>query len=156
MMLLGAMSSRRGRLASHGLAFVLLSLGSAFILLPIVWLLSTAFRRPTDAFTMPPAFFAPLTLSNFQHLFQSQFLDDLGHSVVLTTLSTCVALAAGIPGGYTFARSRFRGQRAITAWLIGVYITPALVFMVPLYVLYQQLGLTGVNATRNPAICYDN
>jgi multiple sugar transport system permease protein len=125
------------------MTLLLLTIGALFILLPVVWLLSTAFRRPTDAFTVPPAFFAPLTLGNFQHLFQSQFLNDLGHSVVLTTLSTGVALLAGIPGGYAFARARFRGQRLITAWLTAVYITPALVFMVPLYVIYQQLSLTG-------------
>jgi multiple sugar transport system permease protein len=143
MLLDEGVSGRRGRRFGRVITVVLLSLGALYVLLPILWLLSTALRRPTDAFSIPPAFLAPLTLSNFQHLFQSEFLGDLGHSLILTTLSTVVALVAGVPGGYAFARARFPGQRLITAWLIGAYITPALVFMVPLYVLYQQLGLSG-------------
>ncbi|MDX6334698.1 MAG: multiple sugar transport system permease protein [Streptosporangiaceae bacterium] len=137
------LTSRRRRRAGRFLATAGLVIGLLFILLPIFWLLETAFQKPRDAFTIPPHFIFLPTLENFRSLVHGQFAGSLLHSVILMTGSTAVALLLGVPAGYALSRSRFRGSRAITAWLIGAYITPALIYIVPLYVIYQQLGLTG-------------
>ena len=54
-----------------------------------------------------------------------------------------MALVLGTPAGYALSRSKFRGSRAVSVGLISIYIAPALVYIVPLYVLYQKLHLTG-------------
>ena len=139
-----AVLTRRQRQGLGNVAVIAgLLVGLCFILLPIFWLVETAFQKPVDAFVIPPHFFFAPTLVNFQHLVHSQFAGALGHSVILMVLSTAVALVLGVPAGYAMARSRFRGSRAMSAWLIIAYITPALVYIVPLYVIYQKLGLTG-------------
>jgi ABC-type glycerol-3-phosphate transport system permease component len=137
------MLSRRKRRLGNMAATGALLAGLCFILLPIFWLVETAFKRQRDAFTVPPQLIFTPTTANFDKIVHSEFFGALGHSVVLLGLSTAMALLLGVPAGYALSRSRFRGSRTMSVWLIGVYITPALVYIVPLYVIYQRLGLTG-------------
>lgn len=122
-------------------AAVLLTVGLIYLLLPLVWLVLTAFKQPLDAFASPPRFISPLTLNNFRTLLSGPFLGDIGHSVVLTILATAVAMALGAPAGYAFARARVPGRGLITGWLIASYITPAIVFIIPLYIMFSKVGL---------------
>ena len=139
-------SAEGRRRAVNVVSLIVLVLAAAFVLLPIFWLFETAFKQPTEAYVIPPQFLFRPTLENFRTLFQGengQYLQDVVHSLVLLASSVAVALALGTPAGYALSRSRFRGSRGLTAWLILVYITPALVYIVPLYVVYEKLGLTG-------------
>jgi multiple sugar transport system permease protein len=128
----------------HGwdvLAAALLVLGLVYVLLPLVWVVSTAFKQPLDAFASPPKFISSLTLDNFRTLLSGPFLGDLGHSAVVTVLATSVAMVLGAPAGYAFARTRVPGERLITGWLIASYITPAIVYIIPLYIIFSKVGL---------------
>jgi multiple sugar transport system permease protein len=138
-----AITRRRRAMLSRVLAYGGLVIGLLFVLLPVFWLLETAFQQPRNAFTIPPHFLFAPTLSNFRTLLNGQFSASLVHSLILMASSTAVALLLGVPAGYALSRSKFRGSRVITGWLIGAYITPALIYIVPLYVIYQRLGLIG-------------
>jgi len=119
-------------------------MGAVIVLFPIFWLLETAFNKPTLAYAIPPHFIFVPGLASFSTLLQGQngqYEQDLIHSLVLLVSSVGIALLLGTPAGFGLSRSRFRGSRGISAWLIIVYITPALVYIVPLYVIYQKLGL---------------
>lgn len=118
-----------------------LSVGLIFILFPFIWLASTAFKQPVDAFATPPTVTFTPTLDNFRTLFTGPFLDNTVHSLVLMVLSTMVALVLGVPAGYAFARGRVSGRRSISAWLVICYITPPVVFIIPMFVVFLRLGL---------------
>ncbi len=143
----GAFSGKRGRLrAVNAICLVVLVVSAAIVLLPLFWLAETAFKSPLQAYVMPPKFIFSPTLVNFRDLLQEQsdqFGQDLIHSLVLLAASVSVALVLGTPAGYALSRSKFRGSRAVSVGLISIYIAPALVYIVPLYVLYQKLHLTG-------------
>lgn len=138
------------RLSSRRMANIMtvvgLAVGAAFILLPLFWILDTAFKPLGDAFVLPPKFVYSPTLGNFRALIggqYNQYVADMGHSAIIMVISVGVAIALGVPAGYGLARSRFRGSGTITGWLIVAYIVPALVYIVPLYALYTKLGLSG-------------
>ena len=137
-----ASMKRRRRLGSV-LSTLALIAGLGFVLLPVFWLLTTAFKQRTDAFSYPPKFVFSPTLDNFRTLFQSEFIRDIGHSVILTLLATTVALALGVPAGYSFARAKFRGQGLIATWLLTSYVMPPVVFIIPMYIVFLNIGLTG-------------
>ena len=123
-----------------------LLVGTAFVLLPLFWILDTAFKPIGDAFLIPPKFIYTPTLGNFNSLLggqYNQYIDDMGHSAIIMGISVAFALALGVPAGYGLARSRFRGSNAITGWLIVAYIVPALVYIVPLYAVYTRLDISG-------------
>lgn len=121
--------------------FILLTIGSLFVLLPLVWMLSTAFKTPNDAFAMPPRFLAKLTLQNFRGLLTEVFRSYVVHSAVVAVVTTGIALVLGVPAGYAFARSKVPGARLINLWLVLAYVAPPVVFILPLYIIYQHLHL---------------
>jgi multiple sugar transport system permease protein len=133
----------RRRLVASLASNVVLLLFLGFVLLPVLWVVLTAFKGPADAYATPPTFTFHPTLLNFHTLFHSQFLTDLGHSVILMVLSTAVALVLGVPAGYALARANFVGKKFITSWLVIAYITPVIVFIIPLYVEYLKIGISG-------------
>ena len=45
---------RASRIGGGTLTFVLLIIAAVFVLLPLFWLLSTAFKTPAAAFALPP------------------------------------------------------------------------------------------------------
>jgi multiple sugar transport system permease protein len=125
---------------------VALFIGAAFVLLPLFWIVDTAFKPVGDAFVIPPKFIYTPTLGNFNSLLggqYNQYIDDMGHSAIIMGISVAFALLLGVPAGYGLARSRFRGSGAITGWLIVAYIVPALVYIVPLYAIYTRLDISG-------------
>jgi ABC-type glycerol-3-phosphate transport system permease component len=129
------------RSAGDGLAIVILTVGLGFVFLPFLWLVSTAFKDQVDAFALPPkVFFAP-TLANFSILFTGTFVRYEINSIVITLLATCVALGLGIPAGWALSLGG-RAAEFMGAWLLATYIIPGVVFIVPMFLLFSQLGLT--------------
>jgi multiple sugar transport system permease protein len=129
------------RHASLVVTLVLLLLGAIFVLLPLYWLLSTAFKNGNDAFALPPRYVTKPTLSNFTQILGGQFAHYVLNSVIVAIGSTAVALLLGVPAGYAFARSPIRGAKVFNTWFVLAYVAPRVVFIIPLYIMYQHLHL---------------
>ena len=48
-----------------------------------------------------------------------------------------------IPGAYAVARLRFVGRRQVHFLFLSVYLFPAILLAIPLFVLFTRLGLRG-------------
>jgi multiple sugar transport system permease protein len=120
---------------------LLLILGALFVLLPLFWLVFTAFQQPINVQAIPPHWLARPTLQNFGATIGGTFGRNLVNSVIVALASTAVALILGVPAGYALARSKVPGGRLINAWFILAYVAPPVVFIVPLYVIYGHLNL---------------
>ncbi len=129
------------RASGRVVTYVLLIIGAVFVLLPLFWLLSTAFKTPAAAFALPPKWISRPTTSNFTTLLTGQFGHSVLNSLIVAAASTAVALLLGIPAGYSFARAPVRGARIINSWFILAYVAPPAVFIIPLYIIYQHLSL---------------
>ncbi len=119
----------------------LLVLGAIFVLLPLYWLLSTAFKNGNDAFALPPRYVTKPTLSSFKTILGGQFAHYVLNSIIVAFASTAVALLLGVPAGYAFARSPIRGAKVFNTWFVLAYVAPPVVFIIPLYIMYQHLHL---------------
>jgi multiple sugar transport system permease protein len=71
------------------------------------------------------------------------FVQFLLNSAIVATASMVVALAAAIPGAYAISRLPFFGRRRISALFLAVYLFPAIVLAIPLFVLFTRIGLRG-------------
>jgi multiple sugar transport system permease protein len=139
-----AVRPRRRFLQRHGatvVTLVLLTLGAIFVLLPLYWLLSTAFKSGNDAFALPPKYITHPTLSAFKTILGGEFAHYVLNSVGIAIGTTLVALVLGVPAGYAFARSPVRGARIFNTWFVLAYVAPPVVFIIPLYIMYQHLHL---------------
>jgi multiple sugar transport system permease protein len=71
------------------------------------------------------------------------FLVFLRNSAVLAVLTVLVTLLAAIPGAYAISRLEFFGRRQISALFLAVYLFPAILLAVPLFVFFSAVGLRG-------------
>ena len=74
-----------------------------------------------------------LLLGNFPRL--------VFNSTSIAVLSIAIALVAGIPAGYTLARSKLRGVGAIGFLLLALRTVSPFAIILPLYLTYVQVGL---------------
>src|SRR5438270_1087248 len=136
-----SVSRNVSRHLGDGLAIAVLTAGLAFVFLPFLWLLSTAFKNQVDAFALPPKLIFEPTLSNFSVLFTGTFARYEINSIVIALLATAVALLLGIPAGWALSLGG-RGAEFMATWLLATYIIPGVVFIVPMFLLFSQIGLT--------------
>ena len=134
---------RRRRKGILALRILLLLIGLVLIGIPFLWIVLTAFKDPVAADASPPMFISPLTLSNFDALFQDGYAKSLLNSVIITTLSTGFTLIFGIPAGYAFARGRFRGRNFFGAFLLFSRMVPPVIYIIPLFLFFHELNLIG-------------
>jgi ABC-type glycerol-3-phosphate transport system permease component len=68
------------------------------------------------------------------------FLDALANSVVVTVVATAGTALSSSLVGMAFARMRFRGSRPMFLVMLGTMMLPAQVTMIPLFILFRNLG----------------
>ena len=130
------------RIASQaGFGFAVLMLISPAILV-FLWMISLSLKNEVDNMAFPPVFVRdPPTLANFAEVFaRNDFLTYTLNSIITSFGATALAIAVGVPAGYGIAK--MRATRAAVLILIA-RITPGLSYLIPLFLLFQWLGLTG-------------
>jgi multiple sugar transport system permease protein len=124
----------------------LLWLGVLLLVSPAVsvflWMLSLAFKNDVDNLAYPPVFIPnPPTLANFKTVFASgPFFQYLINSLIVSGSATLLALLVGVPAGWGIARLN---ARKLLMTILIARMTPAISFLIPLFTLFQLLGLTG-------------
>ena len=131
-------------LGRAGLYFSVLMLVSPAILF-FLWMLSLAFKNEADNTAFPPVFIPnPPTFANFIDVFEkNDFLSYTINSVIVSFSATGLALLLGVPAGYGIAKAK--ASKAAVLILIA-RVTPGLSYLIPLFLLFQWLGLIGTLA----------
>ena len=132
--------SRRHRRSNLIRVAILLG-GLVIIVVPYLWIILTAFKRPVDAASVPPEIFSPITTKNFAALVEGPFAGSLVASVIITVMTTIATLLLGVPAGYAFARGRFVGKRFFAGWMLLSRMVPPVIFIIPLFLFFHQLKL---------------
>ncbi len=123
-----------------------LALAVALLLAPCLfvffWMLSLSLKYDVDNTAWPPVFIpTEPTFANFAHAFEeSPMLLYFWNSVQVTGSATLVALLLGVPAGYGIAKARAHGLAAV---LLISRMTPGLSYLIPLFTLFQILGMIG-------------
>ena len=130
-----------GKLGLYLSALVLISPA----VLVFLWMASLAFKNEVDNMAFPPVFIPnPPTFANFIDVFEkNDFLTYTINSIIVSFGATGLALLVGVPAGYGIAKAKM--QKAAMLILIA-RITPGLSFLVPLFLMFQWLELTGTLA----------
>lgn len=133
-----SIGARIGNLVVHAI----LMLGAVFMILPLVWMLATSFKPPTEIAIWPPRLLplAP-TLANYTRIFEVApfgrfFLNSAGLSLVATLSVAITSLVAGA----VFAKYRFPGRTFLFGLIIATAIVPFESYMIPLYIQLISIG----------------
>ncbi|WGL52176.1 carbohydrate ABC transporter permease [Nocardioides sp. BP30] len=146
---------RRGALSGRGFVrYVVLTLGAAVMVLPFVYMLATSFKTQTYVLTIPPQFVPhPATVDNYSRVWSSQgFAHYFWNSLVVAVASTAFSLLLSSMMAYAFARFRFPGREALFRVLLLGLMVPAIMLIVPQFVLAKHLGL--INSLTGLVVFY--
>lgn len=115
---------------------------SIAMVLPLLWMLSSAFKPKAEIFTYPPTLVAGNpTIGNFFTLFEQRpFGLNLWNSFFIAASSTILALFFCSLAAFGFAKYQFPAREFLFLFLIGTLIIPFHTTMIPLYVLYRKIG----------------
>jgi multiple sugar transport system permease protein len=138
----GMNRNRANRLLNKaGLIFVVLVLLSPTIFV-FFWMASLSLKNEVDNMAFPPVFIPHIpTLANYTKVFaQYEFGRDTLNSIIVTFSATGLALLIGVPAGYGVAKAKATGSATL---ILLARVTPALSFLIPLYIIFQKLHLLG-------------
>lgn len=124
--------------------YALLGAIAIAMLIPLVWLISTSLKSPTeDIFQFPPRLLpSQPTLQNFATVWKTHpFGRYLVNSVIVSVLTVVLNLLFCSLAAYPLARLDFKGRDAIFTAIVATIMIPFQIVMIPLYVLAVQLGL---------------
>lgn len=113
-------------------------------LFPIYWLVAMSIR-PTDEMKghislIPKS----LTGEHFTQLFDAEgFGQAIINSMQTTFGSLIISLLVGICAAYIIARRRFRFglKKPLTYWVLLVRVLPPVAFTIPLYIMFNRIGV---------------
>jgi len=113
------------------------------IFFPILWTVLTSFKSEADAVAFPPKFLNfDWTLQSYAEVQQrSDYLRHFMNSVVISLGSTALGLLVAIPAAWAMAFQPARRTRDVLLWMLSTKMMPAVGVLIPIYVLFQRLGL---------------
>jgi putative chitobiose transport system permease protein len=114
------------------------------MLLPLIWLLSTSLKGPTEnIFASPPSLVpSQPSLQAYQRLFAANpMVTYLVNSIIVSSLAVLANLLFCSLAAYPLARLRFAGRGLVLALVVATILIPFQVVMIPLYLLMVQIGL---------------
>jgi multiple sugar transport system permease protein len=137
------------RNAAIALAALILIVWTAF---PFIWILMTSLKGSADIISTPPKFVFQPTANNYTALFlgtqqgqQASARPDFPlfflNSVILSTGAVVLSVLVSIPAAYALARFVFPFKNSLGFIFMSFRFVPFLAFVIPLYLLYQRVGL---------------
>ena len=124
------------------------ALGCIFLLLislfPIYWLVAMSIRPTEEMKGHISLIPQSLTGEHFAQLFDAEgFGQAIINSVQTTFGSLIISLLVGICAAYIIARRRFRFglKTPLTYWVLLVRVLPPVAFTIPLYIMFNRIGV---------------
>lgn len=118
--------------------FVLLAIA------PIAVVVVSSFKLPRDIFSYKPVVWFTPTLGNYADVFRNwpKFVEGLANSLAVTAGSVALVLVVSLPAAWAFSRlPRHGGVGKSAVSLFAVKMLPPLVITVPLFPIFQAVGL---------------
>jgi multiple sugar transport system permease protein len=127
-----------GKLALGIAVFIIVSPAILFFL----WMASLSIKFEVDNAAYPPVFIPEhFAWKNYADVVASnRFLTYFKNSLVVTGAATLLAMAVGVPAGYGIARMAAHKSAIV---ILIARITPGLSYLIPLFLMFQWLGLLG-------------
>lgn len=120
-----------------------LAIGALVMITPFLYMVSTSFKAQQYVLKIPPQFIPdPATLSNYERvLIKGDFVQYFANSLMVAVTATAISVLLSAMMAYGFARYRFPGREWLFRILLLGLMIPALMLIVPQFILAKWLGL---------------
>ena len=130
-------------LMERTLIYAVIAIYLFITLAPLMWVLSTSFKPNEEAISFPPKFLPERpTLDNYLFvLTDPKLVLSLFNSLMVSLASTGLSVAVCALGGYAFARFEFKGKSLLMTTILGLFMIPLVINIIPLYIMLANVGL---------------
>ena len=135
--------ARKARTVNVVIYAVLVVLVAA-LLVPFLWMLSSSLKENNQVFTVPIQWIPEeFVWSNYSDIWtRIPMMGYLQNSLYLSVIITFLQVLTGSLAAYGFSKIRFPGRDVLFLGYIATIAVPWQAYMVPQYIMMQQLGLT--------------
>ncbi|MGA5096015.1 carbohydrate ABC transporter permease [Streptomyces lavendulocolor] len=126
----------------------------AFLAVPFLWLISTAFKPAAELGSLHPTWIPENpTSANFRQAFDEQpLLRAAANSLVAAVCAALIAVVVATPMAYATARRRGRLSAATTGWVVVSQAFPFVLVIIPLFLVLKNLHL--INTVTGLVLVY--
>lgn len=136
------MIGRTRKLVSRAWAWAFTLAMVMFSLFPVYWVFATSLKSKRDGLANPPLWVFDPTAAHYAKLWiHDTFKYTFLNSVVVTLVGVALSLAIALPTAYAIARMKIKGKSIVGIWLVIAYLLPEFLFVLPMFSLYQWIGL---------------
>jgi multiple sugar transport system permease protein len=132
-----------------------------FFMFPMYWILISSFKTRADVTSRTPLLvpavdFQP-TMNNYLDILtdtpvesatgvqasgsRGEFRTRLLNSVIITTISTILAVGLGTLAAYAISRFRIPGESDLMFFILSTRMLPPIVVLIPIFLFFNNLGL---------------
>lgn len=136
----------------------LLILGSAYMVVPVLWLLFASTKNTTDLYGTGAYSFGDFSLfENIGNVLAQDngvFLRWMGNSVLYAGVGAVLGGLISVMAGYAFDKFEFRGKNSLFGLVLVGVLIPNTATVLPMYLLASLVGVTNtVWAVLIPVMC---
>jgi multiple sugar transport system permease protein len=127
---------------SRAALFAVLIVLGLFFILPLIWMVSTSLKEGAEVYRDQGWIPENPSFANFEAILGSTFpvVSWFATSLLTASIGTALVVILTSMSGYAFARMDFPGKRIIFGLLIATLLLPAIMFLVPQFLIILQLG----------------
>ncbi|MDU6672350.1 MAG: carbohydrate ABC transporter permease, partial [Bradyrhizobium sp.] len=128
------------------------------IFFPILWMVLASFKTELEAFATPPSFlFFHWTTENYATVQErSNYLHHALNSLIVAGGSTLIAMLIAIPAAWSMAFSPTKRTKDILLWMLSTKMMPPVGVLVPIYLIYKNMGLLDTRTGLVFILCLGN
>ena len=125
---------------SYGILLIV----SVLVSLPIVWLLLTSFKAPTEYLSYPIQILPKVPQwANYAQVFDRiPFWRYAGQTFFLAMSFSVLCVLTSAMAGFSFARLRAPGRNRLFSVVVTLIIVPTIVTVIPQFIVFARLHLT--------------
>jgi len=123
--------------------YAILTIAAAVVLIPTLWMISTAFKSNEEVMVSPPVWIPDHpTFDSFIRIWKDYpFTDYFLNSVFIVVASTIITIVFSALAGYGASRFKFRGKGAFLSFLLVTQMFPSIMLLIPFYKVLKTFGL---------------
>lgn len=120
---------------------------SLIVLMPFLWMISLSLKGAAEANSWPPRLIPDNpTMENFFYVWEKTNLPlAFANSTIVSVVAVLTNVVFAVAAGYAIARLPLRGKTFLFAVMIGCAMVPAVVQLIPMFLLTQHVPLAGGN-----------
>ncbi len=115
-----------------------------YLLFPLIWMISTSFKPTPEIYSGIPTLIPKVFTGEhyFSVLKEERLLKSIFNSFYVGLITSVIVVFISLPAAYALSRYKTSINKAVMGWILTTQIFPAILIMIPLYMILRSLQLT--------------